>query len=188
MRSRACRRAGSIGIYNRSYYEEVLVVRVHPEILERQKVPPAVRGKDVWERRYAEINAFERYLVDQGIHIVKLFLNVSKEEQRGRFLARIDEPEKNWKFSVTDARERRHWDKYQRAFADMLSATSTEHAPWHVIPADRKWFMRVAAAAVIADKLMTIDPQWPTVDDARLAEMAEARTELMSEGPLPDAH
>jgi PPK2 family polyphosphate:nucleotide phosphotransferase len=179
---------GMIRIYNRSYYEEVLVVRVHPEILERQKLPPAARGKDVWERRYAEINAFERYLVDQGIHIVKLFLNVSKEEQRERFLARIDEPEKNWKFSASDARERRHWDKYQRSFADMLSATSTEHAPWHVIPADRKWFMRVAAAAVIADKLMTIDPQWPTVDDARLAEMAEARTELMSEGPLPDTH
>ena len=133
-----------IGIFNRSYYEEVLVVRVHPEFLDKQKLPLAARGKDVWERRYAEINAFERYLVDQGIHIVKLFLNVSQEEQRERFLARIDEPEKNWKFSASDARERRHWDKYQRAFADMLSATSTEHAPWHVIPADRKWFMRLA--------------------------------------------
>jgi PPK2 family polyphosphate:nucleotide phosphotransferase len=178
---------GMIGIYNRSYYEEVLVVRVHREILERQKLPASARGKDVWKRRYAEINAFERYLVDQGIHIVKLFLNVSKEEQRARFLARIDEPEKNWKFSASDARERRHWDTYQRAFADMLGATSTEHAPWHVIPADRKWFMRVAAAAAIVDKLMTIDPRWPTVDDARLAEMAEARTELLAEGPLRDA-
>ena len=179
---------GMIGIYNRSYYEEVLVVRVHPEILERQKLPKSARGKDVWERRYREINAFERYLVDQGIHVVKLFLNVSKEEQRERFLARIDEPEKNWKFSATDARERRHWDTYQRAFSAMLSATSTEHAPWHVIPADHKWFMRLAAAGVIIEKLMTIDPQWPTVDDARLAEMAEARAELMAEGPLPDAH
>jgi PPK2 family polyphosphate:nucleotide phosphotransferase len=177
---------GMIGIFNRSYYEEVLVVRVHPEILDRQKLSPSTRSKDIWERRYREINAFEHYLVDQGFHIVKLFLNVSKEEQRGRFLARIDEPEKNWKFSAADARERRHWDKYQRAFAEMLSATSTEHAPWHVIPADRKWFMRVAAAGVIIDKLMTIDPQWPIVDDARRAEMAEARAELLAEGPLPE--
>jgi PPK2 family polyphosphate:nucleotide phosphotransferase len=177
---------GMIGIFNRSYYEEVLVVRVHPEILAAQKLPPSARGKDIWERRYREINAYEHYLVDQGIHIVKLFLNISKEEQRGRFLARIDEPEKHWKFAAADARERRHWDAYQRAFADMLSATSTEHAPWHVIPADRKWFMRVAASAVIVDKLMTIDPKWPTVDAARLAEMAEARQELLAEGPLPD--
>jgi PPK2 family polyphosphate:nucleotide phosphotransferase len=174
---------GMIGIYNRSYYEEVLIVRVHPEILDAQKLPPSARGKDIWERRYREINAFERYLVDQGFHIVKLFLNVSKQEQRERFLARIDEPEKNWKFSVSDARERRHWDTYQRAFADMLSATSTEHAPWHIIPADRKWFMRVAAAGVIIDKLMTLDPQYPNVDAARLAEMAEARDELLAEGP-----
>jgi PPK2 family polyphosphate:nucleotide phosphotransferase len=177
---------GMIGIFNRSYYEEVLVVRVHPEILAAQKLPPSARGKDIWERRYREINAYERYLVDQGIQIVKLFLNISKEEQRGRFLARIDEPEKNWKFSAADARERQHWDAYQRAFADMLSATSTEHAAWHVIPADRKWFMRVAASAVIIDKLMTIDPKWPKVDAARLAEMATARQELLAEGPLPD--
>jgi PPK2 family polyphosphate:nucleotide phosphotransferase len=177
---------GMIGIYNRSYYEEVLVVRVHPEILDKQKLPTSARGKDIWERRYREINAYERYLVDQGIHIVKLFLNVSREEQRERFLARIEEPEKNWKFSAADARERRHWDSYQRAFAEMLSATSTDHAPWHVIPADRKWFMRVAAAAVIVDKLMTLDPQWPTVDAARLAEMAEAREELLAEGPRRD--
>jgi len=176
---------GMIGIYNRSYYEEVLVVRVHPELLEAQRLPLSARGKGVWQRRYQEINAFEHYLVDQGIHVVKLFLNVSKEEQRARFLARIDEPEKNWKFSAADARERRHWDSYQRAFAEMLSATSTEHAPWYVIPADRKWFMRVAAAGVIVDRLMTIDPQWPKVDAARLAEMAEAREELVAEGPLP---
>jgi PPK2 family polyphosphate:nucleotide phosphotransferase len=178
---------GMIGIYNRSYYEEVLVVRVHPELLEAQRLPLSARGKGVWQRRYQEINAFEDYLVDQGIHVVKLFLNVSKEEQRARFLARIDEPEKNWKFSAADARERRHWDSYQRAFAEMLSATSTEHAPWYVIPADRKWFMRVAAAGVIVDKLMMIDPQWPKVDAARLAEMAEAREELVAEGPLPAA-
>jgi PPK2 family polyphosphate:nucleotide phosphotransferase len=177
---------GMIGIYNRSYYEEVLVVRVHPEFLERQKLPKRARGRDVWARRYREINDFERYLVDQGIHIVKLFLNVSKEAQRERFLARIDEPEKHWKFSASDARERRYWDDYQRAFADMLSATSTEHAPWHVIPADRKWFMRLAAAAVIIDALMTIDPQWPRVDAARLAEMADSRDELIAEGPRPD--
>jgi PPK2 family polyphosphate:nucleotide phosphotransferase len=172
---------GMIGIFNRSYYEEVLVVRVHPEILTGERMPPEAKGKDVWKRRFREINDWERYLVDNGIRIVKLFLNVSKDEQRRRFLDRIEEPEANWKFSAADARERASWDAYQDAYADMLSNTSTEHAPWHVIPADRKWFMRVAASAVILDALMDIDPQFPVPTDAARAEMLTAKAELLAE-------
>ena len=173
---------GTIGVFNRSYYEEVLVVRVHPAILAGQKLPPSAKGKDVWERRFREINDWERYLTDNGIRIVKLFLNISKEEQRQRFLARIDEPEKNWKFAAGDARERRYWDDYQRAFEDVLSKTSTEHAPWYVIPADRKWFMRIAAGAVILDAIMDIDPKFPKVSEEARAEMLKARDELLAEG------
>jgi PPK2 family polyphosphate:nucleotide phosphotransferase len=172
---------GQIGIFNRSHYEEVLVVRVHPELLERQKLPKAARGKDVWKRRYREINDWERYLTDNGFRIVKLFLNVSKEEQRRRFLARIDEPAKNWKFSASDVRERRFWDEYQHAISEMLSHTSTECAPWHVIPADRKWFMRVAVAATIVKTLMDIDPQYPTLDDTARADLLTAKAELEAE-------
>ncbi len=173
---------GMIGIFNRSYYEEVLVVRVHPQILAGQKLPPSAKRRGVWERRFREINDWERYLVDNGIRIVKLFLNVSKEEQRQRFLARIDEPEKNWKFSASDARERRYWDDYQRAFGDVLSRTSTEHAPWYVIPADRKWFMRIAAGAVILNELMAIDPKFPVPTAEAKADMAAAKEELLAEG------
>jgi PPK2 family polyphosphate:nucleotide phosphotransferase len=172
---------GEIGIFNRSHYEEVLVVRVHPEFLERQHLPKAARGKDVWKRRYREINDWERYLSDNGFRIVKLFLNVSKEEQRKRFLARIDEPAKNWKFSASDARERRFWDDYQDAISGMLSHTSTECAPWHVIPADRKWFMRVAVAATIVKTLMDIDPHYPTLDDTARNELLTAKAELEAE-------
>ena len=134
----ACRlpARGEIGIFNRSHYEEVLVVRVHPEILDREKLPEAAKGQGVWDRRYREINDWERYLTDNGFKLVKLMLNLSKEEQRARFLKRIDLPEKNWKFSAADARERQYWDDYQKAFSEMLSATSTEWAPWYVIPAD----------------------------------------------------
>ena len=135
---------GEIGIFNRSHYEEVLVVRVHPEALARQRLPTTGRGS-IWDRRFREINDWERYLVDNGIRVVKLFLNLSKEEQRIRFLKRIDVPERNWKFSAADARERRRWDDYQLAFSEMLSATSTKHAPWYVIPADHKWFARICA-------------------------------------------
>jgi len=173
---------GVIGIFNRSYYEETLVVRVHPAILAGQKLPPSAKRKGVWERRFREINDWERYLTDNGIRIVKLFLNVSKEEQRQRFLARIAEPEKNWKFSAGDARERRFWDDYQRAFEDVLSTTSTEHAPWYVIPADRKWFMRIAAGAVILNALVEIDPEFPVVSDEAKADMAAAKAELLAEG------
>ena len=172
---------GMIGIFNRSYYEEVLVVRVHPQILDGQKMPRSSKGKDVWQRRFREINDWERYLTDNGTRIVKLFLNVSKDEQKQRFLDRIEEPESNWKFSASDARERVHWDEYQAAFADMLSNTSTPWAPWHVIPADRKWFMRLSAGAVILDALMELDPTWPTPTPEAREEMLKAKAELLAE-------
>ena len=179
---------GMIGIFNRSYYEEVLVVRVHPQILDGQKMPAASKGKDVWQRRFREINDWERYLTDNGTRIVKLFLNVSKDEQKQRFLDRIEEPESNWKFSASDARERVHWDAYQEAFADMLSNTSTPWAPWHVIPADRKWFMRLSAGAVILDALMELDPTWPTPTPEAREEMLKAKAELLAEdGGAPPA-
>jgi len=174
---------GEIGIFNRSHYEEVLVVRVHPENLDRQRMPPEAKRKGVWERRYREINDWEHYLVDNGLRIVKLFLNVSKEEQRIRFLRRCDLPEHNWKFSAADIRERAYWDDYQEAFSDMLSHTSTPWAPWHVIPADRKWFARIAAARVIVTALMEIDPQFPTVEAEARRQLAEAKAELEAEAP-----
>jgi PPK2 family polyphosphate:nucleotide phosphotransferase len=174
---------GHIGIFNRSHYEEVLVVRVHPQILAGQKLPPPSRGRGIWQRRFREINDWERYLTDQGYRFVKLFLNVSKEEQRRRFLARIDEPEKNWKFSANDAKERACWDDYQKAFADMLSHTSTTWAPWYVIPADDKPFARVAAAAVLANALMDIDPRYPKVSAEARTALGTVKGELMAEAP-----
>jgi PPK2 family polyphosphate:nucleotide phosphotransferase len=172
---------GEIGIFNRSHYEEVVVVRVHEELLVRQKLPRAARGKGIWKRRYREINDWERYLSDNGFRIVKLFLNLSKEEQRRRFLRRIDLPDHNWKFSSADVAERERWDGYQTAFSEMLSNTSTEWAPWYVIPADRKWFARIAAAAVIVDALMEIDPRFPTVGDDERAKLIEAKAVLEAE-------
>ena len=174
---------GDIGIFNRSYYEEVLVVRVHPENLERQKLPAESKRGDVWERRYREINDWERYLTDNGIKVVKLFLNLSKEEQRTRFLKRLDLPEKNWKFSSHDVKERERWDDYQTAFSQMLSHTSTSWAPWHVIPADHKWFARLAAAVVIGNALIEIDPQYPQVDAETRDQLAAARTDLVAQAP-----
>jgi PPK2 family polyphosphate:nucleotide phosphotransferase len=174
---------GEIGIFNRSHYEEVLVVRVHPEALARQRLPEVPGNGSIWERRYREINDWERYLVDNGISVVKLFLNLSKEEQRARFLKRIDVPERNWKFSAADARERRRWDDYQRAFSQMLSATSTEHAPWYVIPADHKWFARICAGAVLAHALIEIDPRFPVVGSEARRDLADARRELEAEAP-----
>jgi PPK2 family polyphosphate:nucleotide phosphotransferase len=172
---------GSIGIFNRSYYEEVLIVRVHPAILDGEKLPPQAKGKDVWDRRFREINDWERYLVDNGTKVVKLFLHVSKAEQKKRFLDRIDQPNSNWKFNAADVRERQSWDDYQAAYAEVLSNTSTERAPWHVIPADHKWFMRVAASAVIVEALADIDPQYPVASDAAKADMAKAKAELLAE-------
>ena len=179
-------RRGEIGIFNRSHYEEVLVVRVHPETLARQRLPAEAKGPGIWERRFREINEWERHLVDNGIRVVKLFLNLSKEEQRQRFLERIDEPDKNWKFSASDIHERAFWDDYQHAFSEMLSHTSTEWAPWYVIPADRKWFARIAAAAAIVSALIEIDPQYPTVDADTLRELEQAMAELEAEAPDTD--
>jgi PPK2 family polyphosphate:nucleotide phosphotransferase len=173
---------GEIGIFNRSHYEEVLVVRVHPENLVAQKLPPDAEHH-VWKHRYHAINEWERYLTDNGFRIVKLFLNLSKEEQRRRFLRRIDLPEHNWKFSGHDLQERRHWDAYQDAFSEMFTHTSTEWAPWYVIPADRKWFARVAAAAVIAQALVDIDPRYPVLADDALRDLAAAKRELEDEAP-----
>jgi PPK2 family polyphosphate:nucleotide phosphotransferase len=170
---------GSIAIFNRSHYEEVLVVRVHPEFLANQKIPASLRkGKDIWQRRYRSINDWEHHLTENGIRVVKIFLNVSNEEQRRRFLSRIDEPEKNWKFSANDAKERTFWNSYQKAFAEMLSHTSTTHAPWYVIPADNKPFARVAAAAVIANELIGIDPQYPVVSKEQRERLQGMRGEL----------
>ena len=174
---------GDIGIFNRSHYEEVLVVRVHPEILGRQKLPEETTGKGVWERRYREINDWERYLTDNGFKLVKLFLNLSKEEQRTRFLKRLDVPEKNWKFSAADVRERQCWDDYQRAFSQLLSATSTAWAPWYVIPADRKWFARICAAAVLVHTLIEIDPQYPTVSADKREQLQAVKRELEKQAP-----
>jgi len=181
--ARALPRRGEIGIFNRSHYEEVLVVRVHPELLERQGLPAEDRGVDIWQRRYREINDWEQTLVDNGFRVVKLLLHLSKEEQRVRFLKRLDLPEKNWKFSAADVAERAHWDAYQRAFSEMLSNTSTAWAPWYVIPADRKWFARLAAAAVIAHTLIELDPRYPTVDPEARDALAEARARLEAEAP-----
>jgi PPK2 family polyphosphate:nucleotide phosphotransferase len=172
---------GMIGIFNRSHYEEVLVVRVHPEFLTGQRLPPATMGKGLWKQRFEEINNFERYLVNQGTQIVKIFLNVSKEEQRQRQLERIDRPEKNWKFNAGDIQERGHWDKYIEAFQEVFNHTSTEWAPWYVVPADRKWFTRLAVAGIIAEKLIEMDPQFPTVSDADRQEMLAAREQLLAE-------
>ena len=174
---------GEIGIFNRSHYEEVLVVRVHPEILDRQRLPAESKGKHVWARRYEEINGWERYLVDNGFRVVKLFLNLSKEEQRTRFMKRLDLPEKNWKFSSHDVAEREYWDDYQHAFSEMLSHTSTEWAPWYVIPADRKWFARIAAAAVIAHTLIELDPGYPVVTEEVRADLAKVKTALEEQAP-----
>jgi PPK2 family polyphosphate:nucleotide phosphotransferase len=174
---------GQIGIFNRSHYEEVLVVRVHKALLERQKLPREARDHGIWKRRYREINDWERYLTDNGIRVVKLFLNLSKEEQRTRFLRRIDLPDHNWKFSSADVQERGYWDDYQAAFSEMLSHTSTEWAPWHVIPADRKWYARIAAGAVIANALFEIDPRYPEVSDETRAGLQEIKVTLESQAP-----
>ncbi|MGA7704220.1 MAG: polyphosphate kinase 2 family protein [Solirubrobacteraceae bacterium] len=174
---------GEIGIFNRSHYEEVLVVRVHPENLDRQKLPEAAKAGDIWQRRYREINDWEHYLTDNGLRIVKLLLNISKEEQRARLLRRIDLPDHNWKFSAADVNERERWDDYQQAFSEMLTHTSTEWAPWHVIPADRKWFARIGAAAVLVDALMQIDPHFPPVTKQQREALLEAKRHLKEQAP-----
>jgi PPK2 family polyphosphate:nucleotide phosphotransferase len=174
---------GEIAIFNRSHYEEVLVVRVHPENLGREKLPGRAKQGGVWKRRYREINDWERYLTDNGFRIVKLFLNLSKEEQRRRFLRRIDLPDHNWKFSTADVAERKRWDDYQKAFSEALSHTSTEWAPWYVIPADRKWYARISAAAVLVQTLIEIDPRFPAVGEQRRRELLEIRATLSPPAP-----
>lgn len=173
---------GQIGIFNRSHYEEVLTVRVHPSLLAREQLPAGSRT-GLWRQRFQEINAWERHLVDNGTRLVKLFLNLSREEQRRRLLARIDDPDKNWKFSSADLKERESWREYQRAYAALLSNTSTQWAPWHVIPADHKWFARLAAAGVLVDALKAIDPQYPKVDDAQRQALRDGEAELLRQAP-----
>ena len=169
---------GHIGIFNRSYYEEALVVRVHPEILRNQKIPPALVGKDIWKERFEQINAFEKYLTRNGTVILKFYLNVSNKEQKKRFLERIDTPEKNWKFSSADVREREYWKDYMKAYEDVFSNTSTPWAPWHIIPADRKWFTRTAVADIIVRTLESMNLKYPTPDAEHLKGLKEARSIL----------
>lgn len=169
---------GMIGIHNRSWYEEVLVARVHPEILAAQKLPDAVRSKHIWDERLTDIAAFEAYLGRQGVKVLKFFLHVSPEEQRKRFLSRIEEPEKNWKFDVNDITERRHWDDYQAAYEAAIRATATKEAPWYVVPADNKWFTRLVVAEVLAATLEELDLHYPKVGPEVLARLEAAKREL----------
>jgi len=169
---------GRIGIFNRSYYEEVLVVRVHPEYLEAERLPPMNDGAGLWKQRFEDIRNFERYLTHNGTIVLKFFLHVSKEEQRRRFLARLDDPKKNWKFSLHDTEERVLWGKYQRAYEEMIRHTATEYAPWYVVPADHKWFTRVVVAAAIAAALDDLDLRFPVVGAAKKEELRKARATL----------
>jgi PPK2 family polyphosphate:nucleotide phosphotransferase len=178
---RAARRLperGHIGIFNRSHYEEVLVVRLHPELLKRQKLPRDLRGEDIWKQRFKDIRAFERHLARSGIAVIKFFLHVSEEEQRRRLLARIDEPAKRWKFSMTDIAERERWDEYMGAYQDMIRATSREEAPWYVVPADHKWFARLIVAAAVVDKLESLDLEYPKIEGEALRELLNVRAAL----------
>ena len=170
---------GHIGIFNRSYYEEALVVRVHPEFLAKQKIPPRLVTKRIWKERFQDIRCFERYLGRNGLVVAKFFLHVSKKEQKRRFLERAEEPKKNWKFSGSDMAERDHWDEYLDAYEDMIRNTATKDSPWYVVPADNKWFTRVVVAAAVVDTLDSLDLAYPKVNDARLAEIASARKALL---------
>jgi PPK2 family polyphosphate:nucleotide phosphotransferase len=172
---------GRIGIFNRSYYEDVLVVKVHQELLDPHKLPPGKHGKSFWESRYDDINAFERHLVRNGIVVLKFFLHVSKKEQKRRFLERLDLPEKHWKFSTSDLPERAFWDGYMEAYEDALAATSTDEAPWYVVPADNKWVTRAVVADVITTALRSLDLRFPEVTEAKRKALAEARTQLEEE-------
>jgi PPK2 family polyphosphate:nucleotide phosphotransferase len=172
---------GKIGIFNRSYYEEVLVVRVHPELLEKERIPKELRGKHFWRHRYEDIDAFERYLTRNGIAILKFFLNVSQKEQKRRFLERLEDPTKNWKFSIADTREREYWDDYQRAYEKMIRNTATEQAPWVVAPADNKWFTRLVVVATIVDALANLNLHYPQLNAGQLKGLEAARKQLEKE-------
>ena len=171
---------GRIGIFNRSYYEETLVVRVHRDFLEKQKLPPELVTKDIWKERFQDIRSFERYLARNGVAIRKFFLHVSNKEQKKRFLERIEEPEKNWKFSANDAKERQYWDDYMDAYEDTIRNTATKAAPWYVVPADNKWFTRVVVAAAVIDALASLDLKYPKVSDSKLKELAAAKRALQA--------
>jgi PPK2 family polyphosphate:nucleotide phosphotransferase len=173
--------SGEIGIFNRSYYEEVLVVRVHPELLAQQHLPPLGKDESIWRRRFKEINSFEQYLVDNGIIVLKFFLYVSRSEQKSRFLKRIEEKEKNWKFSAGDIRERRYWDDYIKAYEEMFNQTSTDWAPWFIIPADHKWFTRLCVSEIIVATLKSLDLKYPKVSEQELVELQKAKEELLNE-------
>ena len=170
---------GRIGLFNRSYYEEVLVVRVHSDLLHAEKLPDGLIGRDIWKERYRDIRGFERYLAGNGTRVVKFFLNVSKDEQKRRFLERIEDPEKNWKFSAGDVAERRHWKEYMSAYEDMIRATASEEAPWYVVPADNKWYTRVVVAAAVIEALDSLDLRYPKVPKKVLGELAAAKEELL---------
>jgi PPK2 family polyphosphate:nucleotide phosphotransferase len=172
---------GRIGIFNRSYYEEVLVVRVHPEILERQKLPPKLVSKHIWDERLADIAHFEDYMTRQGTLVLKFFLNVSRKEQKNRFMERLDKPKKNWKFSASDVHERRFWSDYMYAFEEAISATASKHAPWYIVPADNKWFTRLFVAAAIVSAIEELSLSFPKIDDKMKKELAAARAELAGE-------
>jgi len=172
---------GQIGIFNRSYYEEVLVVRVHRTILESQKLPKSLVTKHIWQERFDDINGLERYLTRNGIAVVKFFLNISRKEQKRRFMERLDNPEKNWKFSAADVKERQCWDDYQHAYEDMIRHTAAPHAPWYVVPADNKWFTRLVVAEAVADALKAMNLHYPKVSGAERASLAEARQQLENE-------
>lgn len=176
---------GHIGIFNRSYYEEVLVVRVHREFLDRQQLPPHLKGEDIWKRRYEEINNFEKYLTDNGMVVLKFFLNVSKEEQKKRFLERIEDPEKNWKFSANDILERNYWDAYMDAYEEMFNGTSTPWAPWYIIPADHKWFTRLAVVSVINHTIEGMNLAYPKASAEQKAALQKAKEAMELEESTP---
>lgn len=179
--SRRTPRRGHIGIFNRSYYEEVLIVRVHPEILGAQKVPTELVTKKIWDERFEDIRNYERYLSRQGVAVRKFFLNVSREEQKKRFLKRLDEPEKHWKFSLQDVHERRHFKDYMRAYEDAIRATAAPWAPWYIVPADNKWFTRLVVASALIETLESLRPTFPAVDDEKRRELDVARASLLSD-------
>lgn len=179
--ARALPERGRIGIFNRSYYEETLVVRVHPEFLAGQKLPPKLVSGDIWKERFEDIRAFERYLTRNGVVIRKFFLHVSKEEQRKRFLERLNEPDKNWKFSTGDVKERQHWKAYMKAYEETIRHTATKQSPWYVVPADNKWFTRIVVASAIIETLHSLDLRFPKVGKSRLKELAAAKNALLNE-------
>jgi PPK2 family polyphosphate:nucleotide phosphotransferase len=179
--SRSLPERGQIGIFNRSYYEEVLAVRVHPEFLAAEKIPAALSTDGVWRNRFEDINAFERYLSRNGFVVLKFFLYLSKKEQKKRFLERLEDPEKNWKFSMSDALERKHWSQYMAAYEDMIRNTSTKRAPWYVVPADHKWFTRLVVAEAVIDALERLDLSFPKIDAQKRKELKDARDALEQE-------